>query len=69
MLIVMRLIASTYYVLLKTFTHAYSKSAKNAVKMSVFFELLGSAHVNPVGKMLVKSTLGHNAVAVKTQEF
>ncbi len=34
--------------------HADPKSAKNTVKLSVFFVLLGSLHVKVVNKMFVK---------------
>ncbi len=47
-------ISPTFYAQL--FTHPDPKSAKNTVKLSSFFALLGSAHVKAVHKMLVKST-------------
>jgi len=37
---------------------ADAKSAKNAVKLSVFFALLESAHVKAAHKMLMKLTPG-----------
>jgi len=39
------------------YAHRSPKSAKNTVKLSVFFALLGSLHVKALHKMLVKSTL------------
>jgi len=38
------------------FMHADPKSAKNTVKPSVFFALLGSARIKAARKMLLKST-------------
>jgi len=40
-------------ILRKAFMHADTKSEKNWVKLSVFFALLGSAHVKTSCKMLV----------------
>jgi len=45
--------------------HPDPKSPKNTVKPSVFFALLGSAHVKAEHKMLVKSTIGHSFFAPK----
>jgi len=40
------------------FPRADPKSAKNNVKLSVFFVLLGSAHIKAACKMLMKLTTG-----------
>jgi hypothetical protein len=45
------------------------KSAKNAVKPSVFYALLRSAHVKAAHKMLVKSTPGVNFTYVLGTAF
>jgi len=45
-------------ILIKVFTRADPKSAKNTVKLSVFFALLGSEHILAECKMLVKSIPG-----------
>jgi hypothetical protein len=45
-------------ILRAAFMLAHPKSTKNAVKLSVFFALLGSAPVKAVQKMLAKSMTG-----------
>ncbi len=40
------------------FTHADPKSAKNTVKLSIFFALLGSVGAIAASKMLMKLTQG-----------
>jgi len=45
-------------ILHEAFTHADPKSAKNIVKLSVFFTLLGSAPIKVEHKLLVKLTPG-----------
>jgi len=47
-------ISTTFYAMLFTCTNP--KSAKNTVKLSVFFGFLGSVQVKVVHKMLVKLT-------------
>jgi len=46
-------------ILQTAFTHADPKSAKNTVKLSVFFALLGSEHVKAARKMSVKLIPGY----------
>ncbi len=45
-----------HHILCAAFIRPNPKGAKNTDKPSVFFALLGSAHVKAVCKMLVKST-------------
>jgi len=45
-------------ILIKAFKQADHKSAKNTVKLSVSFTLLGSAHIKAACKMLVKLAPG-----------
>ncbi len=52
--------------LLKAFTSADPKSAKNTVKLSVFFVLSGSSQAKASRKMLVKSTPGTEVIRIST---
>ncbi len=45
------------------------KSAKNSVKLSVFFALLGSASINAARKMLMKLTKGGNIFGFFAKRF
>jgi len=45
-------------ILRAAFTHTGHKSAKISVELTIFFVLLGPAHVNAASRMLMKLTLG-----------
>jgi len=53
-------------VLRAAFTQPDPKSAKNTIKLSVFFALLGSACIKTAQKMLMKLTLGSCSKKVPT---